>query len=461
MTCAVADAVDATDATDAVDGARGSRITARSVNGSQWTARVKATETLMREGTHHHVHHTKDASDEDSVIMNLKVSAGSRGGDGAPEAYNVPLDTATTVPLNGSIATVTNSGTEWRHDCSDIHHRQRFLPPSNGNVLPEQLTTDHLRSGAFDTEMGASSMSTSSSTTSTMPMIPTAGATSDGGGGGPRIVTLLRDFAERTRTTGEWPASTSVCCYWCCHRFTGAPFGLPVKLVGRYFHATGCFCSLECATAYNFGCRDSTDQALERYTLINALAARLGLLTGVGRCAGVRPAPDRLALQMFGGHLDIDAFRKFCETGRHVLVNTAPMQTLTTQLEEVPEADMRSEYRYVPLDMQRVTRFQEKIRLRRRNPLVNPRNTLDSTMNLRYVTAGGEGVGGVGIGGAGPGGGGGTTTEVHRVPSTMGALPASQPSTSVQHHHHSLGMSGGTAMSSSSSSNSRRAAKGK
>ena len=199
-------------------------------------------------------------------------------------------------------------------------------------------------------------------------------------GGGLRLIRLLTEFEEKSKI-GEWPSSTSVHCYWCCHQFPNAPFGLPLKYAGDQFHVVGCFCSVECAAAYNFAStRDSVDECLDRYYLINAMSSRMGL----GH--HIRPAPDRLALKMFGGHMDIDEFRSFAGSGRQMLVNPPPMVTATQQIEEVHDANMRSEYKYIPLDNDRVVKYQEKLRLRRSKPLVNFRNTLDHTMKLKYVT---------------------------------------------------------------------------
>jgi hypothetical protein len=196
---------------------------------------------------------------------------------------------------------------------------------------------------------------------------------------GLKVVRLLTEFEEKNKNS-EWPSSTSVHCYWCCHRFSNVPVGLPVKFANDRFHVVGCFCSLECACAYNFTSHDSIDECLNRYTLVNALSNRLGF----GRT--VQPAPDRLALSIFGGHLEIDEFRAFSSaTKRHVIVNSPPMLTVTQQVEEVNDTDMRSEYRYIPLDSERINRYQEKVRLKRCKPLVNFKNTLDHTMKLKYV----------------------------------------------------------------------------
>jgi hypothetical protein len=63
-----------------------------------------------------------------------------------------------------------------------------------------------------------------------------------------KVVRLLADFQEKSKV-GEWPTSTQVHCYWCCHAFTTPPMGLPIRYLNDRFYVTGCFCSLECAAA--------------------------------------------------------------------------------------------------------------------------------------------------------------------------------------------------------------------
>jgi hypothetical protein len=195
------------------------------------------------------------------------------------------------------------------------------------------------------------------------------------------VTRLLADFGEKSRN-GEWPSSTNVSCYWCCHKFIGVPFGLPTKMnvdAERKFHVIGCFCSLECACAYNFSSRENTDERLARYTLVNSMAARMGFTDMVP----VKPAPDRLALDMFGGHMTIEEFRR--TTDKHVIVNTTPMLSVVQQAEELNEQDMHSEYRYISLDKNRVCKFQEKIKLKRSKPLIGSNKvTLDQSMKLTF-----------------------------------------------------------------------------
>ena len=194
------------------------------------------------------------------------------------------------------------------------------------------------------------------------------------------VVRLLMDMEEKSKVA-EWPSGTSVHCYWCCHKFDGAPYGLPVKYAHGSFLTTGCFCSLECAAAWNFSSRETPDEIHERYALVNMLSTHLG---GHSHGQRVRPAPDRACLAMFGGHLTIQEFRANAIGNRAILMNPPPMVSMVQQVEELNESELRSEYKFIPMDVDRVSKYQEKIRLRRTKPLVNFKNTLDCTMNLKY-----------------------------------------------------------------------------
>lgn len=203
-------------------------------------------------------------------------------------------------------------------------------------------------------------------------------------GRGTNVVRLLADFEEKSKNS-EWPLTTSVHCYWCCHSFDSTPVGLPMRYKGGKFHVIGCFCSLECACAYNFnnsfGLSDSVDERLMRYALLNSLSVQLGGPQVI--CS----APTRLSLKMFGGNMTIQQFRDYsCGSNakRKLIINSPPMHSTTQHMEEVHDRDMASDYKYIPIDNDRVTRYQERIRLTRTKPLINYKNTLDHSMNLKY-----------------------------------------------------------------------------
>jgi hypothetical protein len=191
-----------------------------------------------------------------------------------------------------------------------------------------------------------------------------------------RVVELLKDFEMKNKMS-EWPQSTSISCYWCCHPFNTVPFGIPVKFYNEKFHVFGCFCSLECAAAFNFNSKESSDEIWERNNLMNLLSRKLGYKPVI------KPAPSRLSLKMFGGHLDIDTFRQYFDSKKILNINFPPMMTMTQQIEEINECDINSEYRFIPLDNERINKYKEKLTLKRSKPLTNYKHTLDHMMNLK------------------------------------------------------------------------------
>lgn len=191
-----------------------------------------------------------------------------------------------------------------------------------------------------------------------------------------KIVEVLKDFEQKNKNN-EWPSNTSICCYWCCHKFSNAPFGIPVSYHNENFDVYGCFCSLECAAAYNFKSTESLDEIWERYSLINLLSRRIKY----GRV--VKPAPDRLTLKMFGGFLDIDSFRSYNSTNKIVSINFPPMTSLTQQIEEINEYELNSDLKYIPIDSERINRCKEKMIFKRNKPIINEKATLKSSMNMK------------------------------------------------------------------------------
>jgi hypothetical protein len=86
---------------------------------------------------------------------------------------------------------------------------------------------------------------------------------------------------------------------------------------------------------------------------------------------------------MFGGHMDIETFRKYFDSKKILNINFPPMMTMTQQIEEINECDINSEYRFIPLDNDRINKYKEKLTLKRNKPLTNYKHTLDHMMNLK------------------------------------------------------------------------------
>jgi hypothetical protein len=102
----------------------------------------------------------------------------------------------------------------------------------------------------------------------------------------------------------KWKEKTDLWCWWCSHPFTNTPFGLPIKYENNKYSIQGCFCSLNCAKAYNI--KENNYRTTEINSLIEDFRREL---FGINSYP-VIIAPPRQSLKVYGGFLTIDEFRK-------------------------------------------------------------------------------------------------------------------------------------------------------
>lgn len=202
---------------------------------------------------------------------------------------------------------------------------------------------------------------------------------------------------KRVRVRGEppppeqgaspWPTATDTWCWHCCHPFNSQPLPLPVSYDDRRdtFHMTGTFCSWACMKSFNGEAKSYMKSV--NANLITLLRKRC---TGVLR--GIRPAPPRLALKVFGGHLTIDEFRAASDTETEYLVMPPRMvvHELTVHEQDTSAAARsRTIAARAPPDLKAVVDFKEvstkneTLRLKRPKPLQNNRNLLERTMGIK------------------------------------------------------------------------------
>lgn len=117
----------------------------------------------------------------------------------------------------------------------------------------------------------------------------------------------------------KWAKGSTSVCWHCCHPFDNPPLGMPVQYDPLTDHITlrGCFCTLDCCKAHM---KDDARGGPDRQSLwlLELVAMRLrAKMRAAGHSIpegasyrGVRCAPPRTALKMFGGFLDIEQFRK-------------------------------------------------------------------------------------------------------------------------------------------------------
>ena len=104
------------------------------------------------------------------------------------------------------------------------------------------------------------------------------------------------------------PKNTTVSCWWCTFQFDTLPCFIPDKLVGETFYVFGCFCSFNCAGAYNL---NLNDKIWERYALLKLLYYKINSdkIASI-KDIEINPAGPRELLEKFGGIMKIADYRK-------------------------------------------------------------------------------------------------------------------------------------------------------
>lgn len=121
-------------------------------------------------------------------------------------------------------------------------------------------------------------------------------------------------------------------CYWCCHEVGHDMFGMPIRYdaLSKNFTLYGTFCSLECASAYNFSVHLGSDRVWEIQSWIQMLAKRVGYLDPI------RPAPSKYLLKMFDGPMTIEEFRKAHKnSSKTFLLNVPPLISVSAHMDVV------------------------------------------------------------------------------------------------------------------------------
>lgn len=122
---------------------------------------------------------------------------------------------------------------------------------------------------------------------------------------------------------------TNVACWWCGHNFDTIPCFIPDRYVNDKFYVFGCFCTYNCAMAYNLGMGDY--KVSLRNSLIKELHNRIFKMSDQ-----IYPAPQKELLQKFGGPMTIDEFRNndmLCK--KEHKIHIPPLVPLLPSVEEI------------------------------------------------------------------------------------------------------------------------------
>lgn len=170
-----------------------------------------------------------------------------------------------------------------------------------------------------------------------------------------------------------------VCCHWCCHTFTNKSVGIPVSYKDGTFVTKGVFCCPECACAYNYDSNINSDDMWERYSLLNYMCSKIYKTDDT--C--IKRACSRYTLDMFGGPLTIEQFRKNnINYSSDFKILEPPLISIITQLNEVQISSKVN--KFIPIDSDRIKKANDDLKLKRQKPTNEKINTLENCMKLVY-----------------------------------------------------------------------------
>ena len=105
------------------------------------------------------------------------------------------------------------------------------------------------------------------------------------------------------------PLKTNICCWWCTYNFDTLPTYLPEKYSNNKFYVSGCFCSFNCAGAYNLHLNDN--KIWDRYSLLKQMYYMINKdkITSINDIEINISGPKEL-LEKYGGPMNIEEYRK-------------------------------------------------------------------------------------------------------------------------------------------------------
>jgi len=162
-------------------------------------------------------------------------------------------------------------------------------------------------------------------------------------------------------------------CWWCCHPFEGTPLNMPLSYDDRRnsFRTTGNFCSWSCMKTFaldKYGCGKGS-------MITSNMVMMRRRIYGKKALDGVKPAPWRYHLKVFGGDMTIEEFRsnqtvdkeipKTTDT-KPILDNIIPIISNTKKMDEIKNS----------------TSNNNALKLKRTKPLKRSHNNLESALGL-------------------------------------------------------------------------------
>jgi hypothetical protein len=196
-------------------------------------------------------------------------------------------------------------------------------------------------------------------------------------------INLMVQYMESSKAK-KLPARTEIACFWCAHTFDGQPCIIPEREVHGVYNVYGNFCCPECSLSYLLSETIDPHVRWERIALLHRIYDR----EGRGRMS---PAPGREVLKLFGGPLSIESYRMTVRQGKlRVDTHMPPMVSILGSIDTKPIDFFDTSLKNTligSLQMEKTTKAEEGLRLKRSKPLKDRESTLDSVMSIQIKSA--------------------------------------------------------------------------
>jgi hypothetical protein len=154
-------------------------------------------------------------------------------------------------------------------------------------------------------------------------------------------------------------------CWWDDHEFKNNRWGIPLKFINNNFHIYGCFCSPNCAAAYLFNMYKDSDDIWNKYSLLNFMYNTIYKTNISIKCAS-----SKLILKKYGGTLTIKEFREqFNKRSNNYYINIPSTIINNVNIENINTDNSHESDNH-------------ELRLFRRGPVLDYKQTLENSMNL-------------------------------------------------------------------------------
>lgn len=193
-------------------------------------------------------------------------------------------------------------------------------------------------------------------------------------------ILVLNTIQKDAVQVKEKVVEVSRLCWHCCHPWEGETLEYPFSYDNRsgHFKTGGQFCSWECIKGYG---RDTMSRTLSGVHQVNIRHYRKML---TGKTDLVIPAPNRIVLKAFGGHLSIEEYRSHVREEDYVLNFGLKTKLVAYDKQEYKTVDsnVSSTTTEKPLVINATGIQNENMRLKRTKPLAHGHANIERTLGL-------------------------------------------------------------------------------